>query len=331
MLNSIWEDTKRQFSYGNMVTQLVIINCAVFIFVNIVRIAIFMGGFGHADAMAPFWDFVFFFSISDEWLKLFINPWRVFTSMFLHEGLWHLISNMLFLYWFGRIAADFIGNQKILPIYILGGIVGAFFFLFSASYMGYVGSYAYGASAAVMAIVVAAASIAPNYQMNLILVGPVKLKYLAAIVVFMDLIAIASFSSNTGGHFAHLGGAIFGGLFVQQLKAGNDLSIPANRVFDAISNFFRMLFQPNHKAPQKRKRKVRVAYKNPNKKPTSNRKAYRNRQQSSNRKSRQNPPDYNGMNHQEKLDAILDKIKLTGYDSLTKEEKEFLFNASKKV
>lgn len=123
----------------------------------------------------------------------------MFTSMFLHEGFWHLLWNMLFLYWFGRIVGDFIGDQRILPLYLLGGLTGAVVFFISANLLPYGmgGRFALGASAGVMAIVVAAGTISPDYIMRLLLLGDVKLKYIVAVLVFLDLILIPN-GGNTG-------------------------------------------------------------------------------------------------------------------------------------
>ncbi len=304
MLTSIWEDLKRQFNYGNMITRIILVNVVFFILVNLVNLLITVfGGFEHNDI---FYDKVVkYFSIhKDLWFDL-THPWVIFTHMFLHVDFWHILWNMLFLYWFGKIVGDFIGNHRILPIYLMGGLFGAMLYLLSANFVP-VGTMALGASAAVMAFVVASGVLSPNYRMHLILIGEVKLKYVVGVLVFLDLIGIANMS-NTGGHFAHLGGAAFGWLYVSQLRSGYDWSEPVNRALRTLSNYFSSLFKSS-KGPK-------VVYKNP-----VNRKAKGN---SSTDKER--PSHY-----QERLDSILEKIKLNGYESLSEEEKEFLFNASKK-
>ena len=165
---------------------------------------------------------------------------------------------------------------------------------------------------------VAAGAIAPDYIMRLLFIGDVKLKYIVGVLVFLDLILIPK-GGNTGGHFAHLGGAAFGWFFVFQLRNGNDWSAPVNNVMDSISSFFRSLFSGN------RGSRPKVVYRNPN------RTATRSRSRSSRQDNRgEAASDSNNKAHQERLDAILDKIKKSGYESLSKEEKEFLFNASKK-
>lgn len=309
MLQSIWEDVKREFSYGNMVTRIIIVNVVIFLVINITRLLLFIGNGGQPSLVYD--EIVHFLSMSSDWKYVLTHPWVIFTHMFLHENFWHLLWNMLYLYWFGRIVGDFIGNQRVLPIYLLGGLTGALLFFVSANLMPYgLGGahYALGASAAVMAIVVAAGAISPDYIMRLLFLGDVKLKYIVLVLVLLDLFALAS-NINTGGQFAHLGGAAMGWIFVRQLREGNDWALQINGLFDKIGRLFRRPRKP---------RQPHMAYKNPNR-PA----------QSANRKSTQ-ASDPDDLSDQEKLDAILDKIKQSGYESLSAHEKEFLFNASKK-
>lgn len=315
MLQSIWDDAKRELSRGNMITQLIIINVAVFVIINLVRLFLFLGNGGSVPELYS--TILHFFCMSSDWKFFLTHPWGMFTSMFLHEGFWHLLWNMLFLYWFGRIVGDFIGDQRIVPLYLLGGLTGAVVFFISANLLPYGmgGRFALGASAGVMAIVVAAGTISPDYIMRLLLLGDVKLKYIVAVLVFLDLILIPN-GGNTGGHFAHLGGAFFGWLFVTQLRNGNDFSEPVNNILDRIRDFYDRITSGKSKG-----RRPKVVYRNPN------------RQRSTTSSRGQAASDTNNGNssaYQEKLDKILDKIKDSGYDSLTKEEKEFLFNASKR-
>jgi membrane associated rhomboid family serine protease len=307
MFSSIWEDIKREYNYGNMVTRLIIVNLAFFLVVSVVlRLVLMATGGGESTA---FLTLIKYLSVSSDWFFNLTHPWVFITSMFLHVGVLHFLFNMLFLYWFGRIVGDLLGNQRILPLYILGGLVGAAAYLLTASFFYEGGGYAYGASAAVMAIVLAAGVTAPDYQMHLILLGPVKLKYIVAVLILLDLIGIGNLD-NTGGHIAHLGGALFGWFFVFQLRQGTDLSGGVNRLMDRISEFFSFLFS--------RRKQPRVIYRNP--------KAKKRKRSGRGGRSSDSP----GTSHQEQLDAILDKIKESGYNSLNEEEKEFLFNASKK-
>jgi hypothetical protein len=241
--------------------------------------------------------------------------------MFMHEDFFHILWNMLFLYWFGRIVGDFIGDHRVLPIYLLGGLAGNIaFFILIALIRGSSGppSFALGASGAVMAIAVASAVLAPNYIIRLLLIGDVRLKYVVMVLLVLDLFFISR-DDNTGGHFAHLGGALMGWIFVLRLRNGQDLSEPVNRILIAIRSFLK---SPLPKMSG-RKKSPKVAYRNPVKTATGGKSAHQAKG------SRPAEAGGNSLSYQEQLDAILDKIKQSGYDSLTKEEKEFLFNASK--
>ncbi len=315
MLDSIWKDLRQQIDHGNMITRLVIINVAVFVLINLTKIVVRLVTGVWDRTPELYTDILHFFCISaDPWLILF-RPWTLITNMFLHEGIMHILFNMLFLYWFGRIVGDLIGDRKILPLYLMGGLAGGMVFFLSANVIGYgagAGSFALGASAAVMAIVMAAGVLAPDYIMRLLLIGDVRLKYIVGVLILIDLVMIGD-NNNTGGHFAHLGGVAFGWFFVTQLQNGNDLSEPVNRWLDRLGEFWDNLRDRIQGNP----RKPRVVYRNTDK-----------------MKKRFSKPnavsDHESPVHQEKLDTILDKIKESGYDSLSAEEKEFLFNASKK-
>ena len=178
---------------------------------------------------------------------------------------------------------------------------------------------AYGASAAVMAVVTGAGAIAPDYVIRLLFLGNVRLKYLVAAVVFSYVISLSS-GINEGGHYAHLAGAFIGFLFVRQLQRGNDWARPVNQFLDSVVAFFSRREREPRRGPK-------VAYRNPKAKKTANKE--RTRTSRSSRRGHA-ASDNDEFDHQERLDAILDKIKQTGYDSLNEEEKEFLFNASKK-
>jgi membrane associated rhomboid family serine protease len=317
MFSSIWEDIKREFRQGNMITRLIIVNVSVYVLLNIAKFIIRLRVGFDVPRPEAFDTLMKYLALNDGWFFNLTHPWVFFTSMFLHEGFWHLLFNMLFLYWFGRIVGDLLGNQRILPLYLMGGLAGGFLYLITAGWLYPGGSIAYGASAAVMAIVAAAGTVAPDYIMRVLLIGDVRLKYIVGVLIFLDVVAVTNMS-NTGGSLAHLGGAAFGFLFVRQLRtSGRDWSAPVNNVLDRIFEFFSAIFQSSPKRPK-------VVYKNPNLKKKSRTRPKR----SSDGRGRKAPGD--SSSYQEKLDSILDKIKQKGYESLTEEEKEFLFNASKK-
>ena len=316
MLASIWEDVKREFGYGNMVTRIIIINVALFVFLNVLKLALRIGN----EWVIPdfYYHFRNFFCVGQDWFHNVTHPWVFISSTFLHEGIWHIFWNMILLYWFGRIVGDFIGNHRVLAIYILGGLVGAFAFFISANLVPYIPEgalahtkFALGASAGVMAMALAAATISPDYIMRLLFLGDVKLKYIVGVLLLLDLVGLGG-NHNTGGHFAHLGGAAFGFLFVRQLQTGVDWSEPFNNFLDKIRSLFTGdSGRKQSSAPRKRKR-------------TS---VFSNVGRSA--KGGQ-ASDTDAMGFQEKLDSILDKIKQKGVDSLTDEEKAFLKNASEK-
>lgn len=303
MLNSIWGDVKREFAIGNAVTKLIIVNVVVFVLINLIKM--FMGGNGE-----PFRLFLYKFCISGVAIENFKQPWRIFTSIFLHEDFGHILWNMLVFYWFGKIVGDLMGYRRVLPVYLLGGISGGLAFIVGNALGLMNGGYLLGASAGIMAILMVAGMKAPDYRLYLLFIGEVKLKYIALAVFFLDLVSISNFD-NTGGHVAHIGGFLFGGLYVTLLNKGVDLGEPVQQLLDNLSSFFHNLFS----GEGRRKRPEKVFTNT----------ATRKRSAPTSSKTKEEEAF-----HQEKLDTILDKIKQSGYNSLTQEEKEFLFKASNK-
>ena len=304
MARSVLEDIKYEFKLGNTLTRLIIINVAVFILIKLAYVLFFYAGAG--QTLHLYDDFVRFMSLSSEPFKALTRFWTLLTHMFIHEGFWHILWNMLFLYWFGRIVGDLLGDRKILPLYILGGLTGAIFYILSVKFLAYGGGvehYALGASASVMALVVASGMAAPDYNLHLLFIGSVKLKYVVAILVFLDLVGTTG-QINTGGHFGHLGGAFFGWLYVFQLRNGVDMGQPVSYIVDGFNNLFQ-----NRDIVYKKKNSLRVAYRNEQPK----------------QKVDTRPKDI-----QQRVDDILDKINESGYDNLTPEEKEFLFQVGRK-
>jgi membrane associated rhomboid family serine protease len=264
------------------------------------------GGF---ELSFGFPDFIRYLSLSSDLVTDIKHPWVIITHMFVHVGFWHFLFNMLFLYWFGRIVGDFLGDRRVLPLYLLAGFFGALVFLITAPFYASTPVIAMGASAAVMGIIAAAGAIAPDYIFRLLFIGDVKLKYIVFGLLLLDLIGIANMS-NTGGHFAHIGGFIFGYGFVHMLRQGTDISEPVNHLIKKMHSIFTT---SDPASSRKSKAKVFVRHKSAEIKAKAGKKR-----------------TVVEKNHQEKLDDILDKIKASGYDSLNAEEKEFLFQASKK-
>ena len=305
MFNSIWSDVKREVAQGNMVTRIIIVNIGVWIFLILAKIT--LNGFGYYE---PLFHSL---NIATDLDHSLLKPWSLFTYMFVHEGLGHIFFNMLIFYWFGRIIGDFIGDRRILPLYIMGGLAGAIVFFMSMFLLKPDQMiFCHGASASVMAFVFASATLSPDYEMRLILIGPVKIKFIAAALFLIDLATIAN-DVNTGGHFAHIGGAIMGSLYILTLRKGDDLATPFNNFFD----WSKSLFSKPPPKPKKTTAKVRTLT------PQKPRRSVFGEKPSP-------PKAYDGMGYQEKLDAILDKINDLGYEELSEEEKEFLVEASKK-
>lgn len=290
-----------------MVTRLVIINFGVFVLVNLVHFFIWLAMRGDAAASwVIFQNALTQLCMQGNGIALLWHPWTPLTSIFLHEGFGHFLGNTIALYLFGTIVSDLIGDRRVLPIYLLGGLFANLLYFISAqlSFLG-VGYYALGASGAIMALAGTALILAPDYRVVLILLGEVKLKYIVLIMLLLDLIGLTT-QSNTGGHAAHIGGFLMGCWFAYKLRDGKDLSEPVNRLLDRILGWFSV----RKRAPKRRPQPAMTA--------TRGGRAANNRSDASN------------ISYQERLDAILDKIKASGYDSLTQEEKDFLYDASKK-
>jgi membrane associated rhomboid family serine protease len=231
---------------------------------------------------------------------LLLRPWTIITYMFVHKDIWHILFNMLWLYWFGIIFLEYLDQKKLVAVYILGGICGSIVYILSfnifPAFTGMVGnSVAIGASASVMAVVIAIAAYVPDYTINLLLIGKVKIKYMA-LAIFV-LTSVMDFSVNSGGKLAHMGGALFGYFYTINLRQGRDIGKRFNSAIDFLATIFR---------PRK---KMKVTHKKPS-----------------------TEYEYNKIRteHQARINHILDKISKGGYDSLTKEEKEMLFRESQK-
>ena len=291
----IWDDIKKTFRNGSSLTRLIYINIAVFILINIVALISFLLNNPEISGKA-----LNLFSVPSSFKVLLVRPWTIITYMFLHKDIWHILFNMLWLYWFGRIFLEYLDQRKLVAVYLLGGIIGAFVYILSFNifpvFKGVVAeSVAIGASASVMAIVIAIAAYVPDYTVQLFLFGRIKIKYMA-LAIFV-LTSIMNFPDNSGGKLAHIGGAFFGYFYTINLRQGHDIGKGFNRVID----FFVTLFKP--------RKKFKVIH-----------------------KKAATEYEYNKIKteHQARINIILDKISKGGYDSLTKEEKETLFKESQK-
>lgn len=311
MLSSIYKDLKAEFGYGNKVNQLVIVNVAVFVFATVLNFILFLSNGGKTSAI--FESLIKYFAMSSNGIFVITHPWILVTNMFLHLEFFHILWNMLIFIWFGRVTGDFLGNHRIVFLYFCGGLMGSILFFLTANVLPYGANgtkMALGASAGIMSIVVAAGTIAPDYSFRLLFIGDVKLKFIVLALLIIDLISITS-NSNTGGHFAHLGGAIFGFIFVRLLQEGHDLSLPFNRMTEYIQYLFSF-----NRASKRMNNPLKVIHRKTQTKPKN----------TADRETKGG----NSLDYQTQLDQILDKIKQKGYDSLSDGEKEFLFQASKK-
>ncbi len=299
MANPIIEDIKLKIKSGNPITRLIIINVAVFLIISILRILLFLTG-GSASTFVNF--VIDNISLPLSLQGIIHKPWTLITYMFTHIEIFHILWNLITLYWFGQILSDYTSPKKIIPLYLMGGVAGALItiLLFSVVpvFQPYLDSPMVGASAGITAIIIAAATLVPNYRINLMFIGSIKLIYVALFVLFIDILSVASYN-NIGGNIAHLGGALMGYVFILQYKKGRDWTLWINRFLDWIKNLFKI-------SP---KSKMKVAYK---------------------RGVSDEDYNFNKKVTQEQIDIILDKISKSGYESLSKAEKEILFKASNK-
>jgi membrane associated rhomboid family serine protease len=291
----ILDDIKSTFKNGNNLTRLIFINVAVFVLITITSVVGFL--LKNSIISQKAMDIL---SVPSSLPALLTRPWTLITYMFTHKDVWHILFNMLWLYSFGRIFLEYLDQRKLVAVYLLGGLCGAAVYILSFNifpvYADVVAeSVAIGASASVMAIVVAIAAYVPDYTVQLILLGRVKIKYLA-LAIFV-LTSVMDFSTNSGGKLAHIGGAFWGYFYTLNLRSGNDIG----KWFNKILDFFVTLFKPRKKLKVTHK-KVATEF------------------------------EYNKIkaDHQKDINSILDKISKGGYDSLTKEEKETLFRESQK-
>lgn len=289
------------FKRKTILSQLILINIAVFILINFANLFfwLFRVQPNNALGISPL---TYWLSVPSNLHLLIQRPWSIFTYMFLHENFFHIFFNMLVLYFSGKIFLEYLSGKQLLNTYIIGGITGAVFYIvsfnifpiFEAS-VNY--SVALGASASVLAILVAIATYIPDYSVILVLFGRIKLKHLAIILVVIDILSISR--GNPGGHIAHLGGALWGYLSIVLLQNGyNNLFNLNNLHFTKFLNIFT---------------KKKSNFSNNNQRPISDEEYNRRK-----------------VKNQKKIDKILDKISKSGYQSLTKEEKELLFKASNK-
>jgi membrane associated rhomboid family serine protease len=303
---TIADEIKESFKTGGSLTRLIYINLGVFLIVKLFYVFFFLlsPSVGDLNSKGIYFqqEFLKFLMLPANIHSLAFRPWSVLSYMFLHFQFLHILFNILWLYWFGRIFLKYLTEKQLLSTYLIGGLSGAalfilFYNLFPGLKTELDTAQALGASASVTAIVMAISFYAPNFTVYLPFIGGVKIKYIAIFFVVTDVLQIAS--ENAGGHIAHLGGAFYGYLFAMQLKNGKDIGKFFGTFMDGISS----LFKP--------RKNMKVTY----------RKAA----------SREDDLQFNKMKveNQKEIDRILDKIAKSGYESLSKSEKETLFKMSR--
>lgn len=292
---NILSEIKSSFRHGSALTRLSYLNLAVFVLIQLSLI--FLHLFGKAELLD---EMILWLAVPSNLQNLLLKPWTIISYMFTHRDFLHILFNLLWLYWFGKIFLGYLTEKQLVSVYVLGGIAGAA--LYIVSYNLFPGlqpaannSVALGASAAVMSIVIAIASLVPSYRIYVVFIGPVKIIWVALIGFVLS--SLLDFSVNTGGKIAHIGGALFGYLFTLRLQKGHDVTMWFSRFTDMMTYYLK----PG-------KRKLRVTHKKP-----------------------KDDFEYNRLKaeNQKEIDRILDKISKSGYDSLSSAEKELLFRQNK--
>lgn len=288
---------KNSFLKGSSLTRLIYINIGVFLVLKIMHVVAALSGSGKD-----------FYSWLLEWVGvpadpeyLLYRPWTLVTYMFTQFDFIHLLFNMLWLYWFGSFFLNYFSERKLTGVYLLGGLAGAALYvvaynIFPAFTLARLSSWAIGASASVMAVVFAVCTYLPQHKVYIFLIGPVKLIYLALFTALIDMVSIPA--GNAGGHIAHLGGALFGYLFILGVKSNRDITSGFT-----FPGFVKRLFS--------RRKKLKVEYR---KKVT----------EMDDREYNEHKKQYD-----DRINEILDKISRSGYESLTREEKGILFKSGR--
>lgn len=288
-----------QYRLLPMLTKIIIINVALFVILRFAVILLLFSGSDNPESIVRWVE------LPSNLSALAARPWTLLTYMFAQYDVLHILFNMLWLYWFGVIFMSISTGRKLLALYIYGGFVGAAFYVLAYNtfpFFSGVNGMLIGASGAVLAVVAATAVMLPDFKMHLLFIGPVSLKWVAIATIALDFIGVTG--ANAGGHLAHLGGAFMGVAYAMELRRGHDITAPFNRIIDAIFNFFSRLRYPvkphfsKFRSGRRQERNTRVSC---------------------------------SAEDQASLDAILDKIKKSGYTSLTPAERKRLFEVSSRI
>ncbi|GAB3539701.1 rhomboid family intramembrane serine protease [Spirosoma fluminis] len=306
-MSGLLDDFRSEFNKpNNTLVQLILINTVVFLVLLLAKVSLTM-----AEKKIVYDLILEQLTIPGSITTFLHRPWTLITYFFSHEEIFHILYNMLFLYWFGRLIDEYLGSRRLIGLYIMGGLAGGLLFLAMYNLVPYFESrvqlaHMLGASAAAFSVAVGAATLLPNYTFHLLFFGPVRIKY---IVFFFVILSIAqSAGANAGGNLAHLGGAIMGFCYVKLLQSGTDLGRPIYWIVDGWSN----LLKP--------KPAVKVSYRQRSSAST----------QASTYATAGSTASAISTPDQDEVDTILDKISRSGYESLTREEKQKLFRASQR-
>ncbi len=292
---------KNIFFGKSVLSRLILVNTIIFLLTALVHLVSWLFGIQGPNGLTLLGSFL---ALPSDLHKLQLMPWTVITYMFLHEGFLHWLFNMVMLYFGGILFTEYLSERKLFMTYLLGGLAGALFFVAAFNIFPVFAplrtqSVALGASASILAIIIAISTYVPDYTVHLFLLGRIKLKWLAIAFVVLDLLSISS--NNPGGHIAHLGGALWGFVWALSLRRGNDFL----RIFDGL--------KIPDLSPRKRKYRTFDTTRPQDGRPL-------------------NDEEYNKRkaSRQAEIDRILDKISQSGYSSLTHAEKELLFKSSNK-
>ena len=292
---TLWQDFRAYVLHsGNTLNKLIAINVAAFILFGTFNVVLWIFGMNH-EIYERIESFLLFPSSP---LAFLYKPWSIITYQFMHLNLGHIFFNMLVFLFAGRIFREYLGDKKLLSVYLLGGAVGALMFMTCSNIfpnMRGSASPLIGASASIMAILVAVGTLLPRYTVYLFFLGAVRLVYIVLVLVVIDFLSIGF--TNTGGSLAHLGGSLFGYVYIVLLQRGTDIGAWLTKLIDGIAGLF------------KKKSSVKLY--------------------SYNDVPLRAKPVRPGRISQDDVDKILDKIAQSGYESLTQREKDILFRASK--
>jgi len=294
-MNAFLNSLRLPLKNGSTLIKLLYVNVGLFVILKLGYVICLLLGINTSSWLT-------YIEMPSSWQMLWHQPWSLLTYMFLHMEFFHIFFNMLCLYWFGKLFLNFFSQKQLVGLYLLGGFGGALLYFAAYNVFPYFSdkvdqSYLLGASASIMAIILAVATTSPNYSIRLFLIGDIRMKYFAGITVLISMLSMAG--DNAGGEFAHLGGALVGFLYTYFLNRGTDLSKPINQFIDWLVTIFRS--KPHFQI--KKSKKIRPV---------------------------KSDAEYNQskVKKEADLDKILDKIKRSGYETLTAKEKQRLFDQS---